>query len=117
MAIFPWQKTKEIDRFANWLADEFFSRIQPELADEHFKSKNKNIENKKELKSMQNNAQKVNQAISQTIAEFRKFRESQSLGVYGKARFHMKFRDRLAELGYEKDIAKKLDEEILFKTA
>lgn len=117
MTILPWQKNKEIDRFANLLADEFFSRIQPELADDHFKNKDKKIENKKELKSVQNSTQKVNQALSQAIGEFRKFRESQKLGVYGKARFHMKFMDRLTELGYAKDIAKKLNEEILFKTA
>ncbi|MEJ2347037.1 MAG: hypothetical protein P8090_16870, partial [Gammaproteobacteria bacterium] len=107
---------KAIDRFANLLADEFYSRIQPELASEHYSKKSMHIENKKELKSKKNNAQTVNQAVASAISEFRKFRKSQRLGIYGKARLHMKFMERLTELGYEHKIAKKLNEEILFKT-
>ena len=117
MTLFPWQKNKEIDRFANVVADEFYSRIQPDMANAHFDDVNMKVENKKELKNKLNNAGNVNQALGAVINEFRKFRDSQKLGIYGKARLHMKFMERLTELGYSQDIAKKLNEEILFKTA
>lgn len=116
MNIFPWKKNKAIDRFANSLADEIYSRILPELASEHYTNNSTRIENKKELKNKKNNTQIVNQAVASAISEFRKFRKSQRLGIYGKARLHMKFMERLTELGYEQKIAKKLNEEILFKT-
>ena len=117
MAILPWQKNKEIDRFASLLADELFSRIQPDMANEYFKDKNASIDSKKDLKHKMNKAQNIDQALGSVIAEFKKFRESEKLGIYGKARLHMKFMERLAELGYAQDIAKKLNEQILFKTA
>jgi len=117
MAILPWQKNKEIDRFANLLADELYSRIQPDLASEYFNDRNASIERKKDLKNKMNKAQNVDQALGSVIAEFKKFRESEKLGIYGKARLHMKFMERLTELGYAQDIARKLNEQILFKTA
>ena len=116
MALFPWKSNKNIDRFATLLADEFFSRVQPELANEHFTDMKINVDNKKELKHKKNNAQKVGQALGVAVSEFIKFRETQKLGIYGKARLHMKFMERLTELGYRQDIAEKLNEEILLKT-
>jgi hypothetical protein len=117
MAIFPWQKNKGIDRFANLLADEFFSRIQPELANEYVNNKKIGVENRRALKNRNSNIQKVNQALGAVVSEFIKFRDSQKLGIYGKARLHMKFMERLTDLGYQQEIAKKLNEEILLKTS
>lgn len=115
MNIFPWQKNKNIDRFATLLADEFYSRIQPDVASEHF-NKDQKLKNKKSLKAAKNSTQNVNNAVTNVILGFKNFRESQKLGIYGKARFHMKFMERLTELGYHQDVAKKLNEEILLKT-
>jgi len=109
MIILPWQRNKHIDNFATLLADEFFSQIRPDVASEHF--------SRKEAKTKKNNSKKVNQAVVAAISEVKKYRESQKLGVYGKARFHMKFMERLTELGYEQEVAKKLNEEILLKTS
>jgi hypothetical protein len=117
MIIFPWKKNKYIDDFATLLADEFYSQILPDLANEHFTKQNGNSDNKKQLKTKKNNAQKVNQAVVAAISEVSDFRKSQKLGVYGKARLHMKFMERLTELGYRQEIAKKLNEAILLKTA
>ena len=44
------------------------------------------------------------------------FKSVNKLGVYGKAKFHLEFVERLKELGYKDQVAEAINEEILIKT-
>ena len=50
------------------------------------------------------------------IKKVNQFKVVNSLGVYGKARLHLKFKVRLEELGYDVTIVNKLNEIIMVKT-
>lgn len=115
MTILPWKKSKYIDDFATLLADEFYSQILPDIANEYFNIDNSNVD-KKQLKAMKNNVKKVDIAVAMALSEVIKFRKSHKLGIYGKARLQMKFMERLIELGYHQEIARKLNDEILLKS-
>lgn len=115
MTIFPWKKNKHIDDFAILLADEFYSRILPDLANEYFNINDSRVD-KKQLKARKDDIKKVNQAMVAALSEVMTFRKSQKLGVYGKARLQLKFMERLIELGYHQEIARKLNDEILLKS-
>jgi hypothetical protein len=106
MGIFFWKKTRIIDAFANAVAEDLFSHVQPEKARLHFygsssQSKKKNF--------------KIEQKLFGVIKQMQQFREANSLGVYGKARLQMKFNERLQELGYDTSVTDKLDEIILLR--
>ena len=72
------------------------------------KPKSKNKQDKK-------SARKVESVMSSTISHMKQFIAENKLGVYGKARMHMKFTDRLTELGYSEELAKTLNENIMLK--
>lgn len=108
MALFFWKNNKTIDAFANAVADEMYSFIQPEVAKDLFQDtapKNK----KKQRKTEQKLAGIVNQ--------MQKFSEANSLGLYGKARLQKQFSDRLLELGYDVAVTRELVETILLRNA
>ena len=107
MDIFFWRKNKQIDLFASATANDFFSRVQPEVAQEYFEKKSGKAD--KSAKTMERTIRDITGKVQQ-------FRKANSLGVYGKARFHLNFTERLKELGYDNDLAKKVNEIILLKT-
>ena len=109
MSLFFWKKNKVIDMFANELANELFSTIQPDAASQYLTS---SIDNKDTRKARK----KIDAQIDNIIKRVQQFRTVNSLGVYGKARFHLKFTERLEDLGYETSIAKKINEHIMLKT-
>jgi len=102
--LFFWKNNKIIDGFAISLADELYSHVQPDAMEAY-------IANKKNKE-----AKKPERKIKDIIEQFKQFKTIKSLGIYGKARLHLTFTERLKELGYEKDLANKINEIILLKT-
>ncbi len=109
MNLFFWKKNRNIDIFASDLANEFYSRVQPDAAHSFFEKTPKDKHEKKSRKQTE-------ATIQDAIKRLEQFRITNSLGVYGKARFHLKFTERLKELGYGADIAKRINEFIMLKT-
>ena len=102
--LFFWKKNKLIDDFAINLADDLYSQIQPEVMNTYLSDKKSK------------SAKKINRQLEDIIHRVKQFRATYSLGVYGKARLHLNFTERLKELGYEKKLAEKINEMILLKT-
>lgn len=109
MGLFFWKKTKQIDVFAQMAADNLYSYVQPETAKEYFEGAIRTSSKKQE--------RQVEQRLSMIIKEFRRFSETNSLGIYGKARLQQQFGDRLRELGYEAAIVNRLVEITLLANA
>lgn len=113
MNLFFWRKNLTIDTFASGLADEFYSQIQPEMAEQFFQgviSKENKV--KKDVKLRAN----VENSFSKAIEQIDYFRQIHSLGVYGKARLHLSFMERLKTLGYADELAKRVNEFLMLKT-
>ena len=111
MNIFFWRKNRAIDTFAHKLADEFYSRLSSEQANALMDDTQANPSKKNDK-----HIHKTDQLISQTVNQIQSFRQVQKLGVYGKARIHLTFMERLQELGYPRETAQKINQIILFKT-
>lgn len=110
MSLFFWKKNKNIDIFASDLANDFYSYIQPASVKAYFQSAlKKGKEDKKIKKVVEDNLQNLVKKIQQ-------YRVTANLGTYGKARFQLKFNERLKELGYDKDTVTRLSEYILTRT-
>ena len=107
MQIFFWKKNKQIDAFANTIANDLYSTIPPEIAQDYMngpdsKTKKVNI--------------KVARKLDDIVLRIKQFRAENRIGVYGKARLHLKFMARLEELGYEKKVAKLFNEQTMIRT-
>lgn len=113
MSILFWRKNKQIDAFAMMVADEFYSRLPPDVVKGHFELEAKDKQEKKREHKM---SKKIGGLVVGTVSQIQQFRGQESLGVYGKARLHMKFKERLIELGYEKEITEQINEVIMLKT-
>ena len=112
MDLFFWRKNNKIDKFASALADEIYSSIQPVAAAQYFENTASKESKKKAIKSIAH----TEGVLSAAISKIKQFRETHQLGVYGKARLHMKFMERLEELGYQSNVAKKCNEFIMLHT-
>ncbi|MGW8370476.1 MAG: hypothetical protein ACWGPN_17585 [Gammaproteobacteria bacterium] len=104
MSLLFWKNNKLIDGFAQTVADELFSYVSADLARQQ-------VFGAKDMPKKQ--ARKAEQKFQDTVLQIRRFSESHSLGVYGKARLQQKFDERLQELGYPKDVVKRISELIL----
>ena len=113
MNIFFWRKNKQIDAFAIILADEFYSHIQPQVAIDFMKEA---TGGKKQTGKTNKQNIKINKIIEDVANQIITFKKQHSLGVYGKARLHLNFMQRLNELGYSEDITKYLNEIILVRS-
>lgn len=102
--LFFWRKNKEIDRFAISLADELYSQIPPSMLEAVATKANKKF------------ARHWEKEINATIVRLRDYKALHSLGVYGKARLHLTFMERLRSHGYAEDIIKELNDFLLVKT-
>ena len=109
MNLFFWKNNKIIDSFASELANELYSHVQPQVAKEYF-------EGVTDKKQMRKNEKKVSGEIQGMVKKINEFKFIQSLGVYGKARLHLRFKLRLEELGYDQQVANKLNEIVMLKT-
>ena len=106
MGLFFWKDNKKIDAFANAVAEDLYSHIQPEIAEQHFQGFAQ--KNKKKQR-------KVEQIFFGISGQMQKFGAANSLGIYGKARLQKQFSDRLLELGYDVAVTNKIVETILLR--
>ena len=109
MRLFFWRKNKIIDVFASSLADELYSLVQPDAAKDY-------LDNKSAGKQAEKSRRKIDRQLEDVVAQVQQFRMANSLGVYGKARLHLKFTERLKELGYDAKVAGRLNEMLLLRT-
>lgn len=115
MKLFFWTKHKAIDRHARLIADELYSRVLPEDATSYIEGAQ--IKTKKAIKQQKKKLTRVEQVIHDTANNIQEFKRTESLGVYGKARYHLTFMERLNELGYPEDTTKKLNDILLMKSS
>jgi len=106
MGLFFWKNNKKADAFANAVAEDLFSNIPPEVAEQYFQGVSQ--QNKKKQR-------KIEQRLTGVINQMRQFSETNDLGIYGSARLQKQFSDRLLELGYDVDVTNKLVETILLR--
>ena len=117
MNLFFWKKNNTIDVFASSLANELFSTIQPQKAKEFItQSIDNQSEKKKKRIKEQKEKNKFETQIDLVVKHINEFKVINSLGVYGKARLHLKFSERLKELGYNESVTKKINDMIMVRT-
>lgn len=109
MGLFFWKNNQTIDTFANAAANSLFSAIQPQAVQAYMDNSMDDRQAKKFGKTM-------DRAIQDQVNKIKEFIRLHSLGVYGKARLHLKIRERLVELGYSSDVVVKIDQMIMLKT-
>ena len=107
MGLLFWKSNKQIDAFANTIANDLYSAIQPDVAQAYINGQNS---------KSKNSFIKVARKLDDIIMRINQFRAENPIGIYGKARLHQKFTERLEELGYEKRIANILNEKIMIRT-
>lgn len=98
-----WKKNREIDNFANILADELYSQLPPKL-----------IQNQKGT-SGKKLALRFDKELQRIVSRLQDFKAIHKLGVYGKARFHLTFKERLRSHGYPEELAREINEYLLVK--
>lgn len=112
MQLFFWRKNPVIDEFAHQLADEVFSHIKPESAKAFLALETDGASPNKQQQTRQN----ITRTLNNAIMRVHQFRELHKLGVYGKARLHLTFTERLKELGYDNASAEEINKLILLRT-
>jgi hypothetical protein len=127
MKLFFWKDNFMIDSFAKQLADDFFSHIPPTELQRYFASPD-TVEaeapepaptkrGKKPAKAKPAKAPSTGLRIHDMALKTAQFKQQSKLGVYGKARLHLTFMERLAELGYEQSLARQLNNLLLRRSA
>lgn len=106
MGLFFWKNNRKIDAFAQALADDLFSYVQPDVARQHVLG-GSDIPKKKKAR--------IKQKFTDIVRQMERFSDSSSLGVYGQARLHKQFGERLEELGYPPEIVHKITENFLLR--
>jgi len=105
MGLFFWKNNRKIDQFAQAVADDLFSYVQPDIALDHVMGRGDASNKKKKAK--------IDQKFTDIRLQIKRFSEAEALGVYGKARLQKQFNDRLAELGYHIDVVNRIAENFL----
>lgn len=123
MTLFFWKKNAMIDSFASKLADDFFSRTQPDAVDTYFASSGmqsaasgggagkKALSGKPDAKRQQ-----MERTIHDVALKLAQYKTREGLGIYGKARLHMSLMGRLSELGFSKPAVQELNRILLLKS-
>ena len=104
MGLFFWKDNRKIDAFAVAIADDLFSHVRPEDAKRHLQG---------EMVKSKKKSSKIDQRLAVIISQMKAFRDTNNLGVYGKARLQMKFNERLLELGFDVEDTNRLVDIIL----
>lgn len=99
-----------IDTYAQSIADDLFSHTHPLQAEKYIQGTFGDDTNAK--KEKQEIIRKINEIINST----QQFKATHSLGVYQKARLHLKFSERLQELGYSENVAKEINKAIMYRS-
>lgn len=113
MKLFFWQKNRAIDEFAYQLADELYSSVNPESITNFFENQSSGKSSEKKQTQLQ---QKVTRSLNNIIMRVAQYRELNKLGIYGKARLHMTFTERLKTLGYPANHAEEINKLVLLRT-
>lgn len=108
MGLLFWKNNKAIDNFAQAVADDLFSYVQPDLARQHVRGRGDMPKKKKAA---------IEQKFTDIRLQLKRFSDAQSLGIYGKARLQKQFNDRLEELGYHIDVINSITEDFLLQNA
>lgn len=109
MGIFFWKNNEAIDAFATTLANDFYNAITPQNFDKFLAD---NLDKKKNKKYDKN----IKRAIGNVVTRIKDFKFQKKLGVYGKARLHLKFKNRLYELGYSESVVEDVNKLIMVET-
>jgi len=109
MSLLFWRNNRAIDSFATVIANEIYASVQPQVAREFYEG---DCDKKTAAKIEKN----LNAKLRQIVIKIKDFKAVNHLGIYGKARLHLKFRERLQELGYSKMVSTKLNEILMFET-
>ncbi|MEJ2362925.1 MAG: hypothetical protein P8Z75_16200 [Gammaproteobacteria bacterium] len=96
-------KNKQIDNFAKQLADEIYSHIPPALLEQDDKSAQKKLN------------RRIDKELQTAVTNLNNFKLMHKLGVYGKARFHLTFMERLRAHGYPESLVKEINEHLMVK--
>jgi len=107
MGLFFWKNNRTIDEFAQGVADDLFSFVTPELAEQHVGGKTGKWPKKQQVR--------VEQKFADVVVQFQRFTKANSLGIYGKARLQQAFNERLGELGYPADVVTRISESLLLR--
>lgn len=104
MDLFFWRGTKELDSFAESLANELYSSFPPSVID-------------KALKEGDPKHKKLQLYLEDVKAKVAHYKVTNKVGVYKKARLHLRFMQTLEELGYEPGTAREISDMLIFHTA
>jgi hypothetical protein len=96
-----WRKNKEIDSFANILADELYSQLPPQMLAKQEKTADRKL------------VLRFDKQLQNIVTRLQDFKAIHNLGVYGKARFHLTFMERLRSHGYPEALTKEINEYLL----
>jgi hypothetical protein len=99
--LFFWRKNRLIDGFAHTLADELYSQIPPQMLEKTDKKADKKV------------GRRFDKELQNIVIRLQDFKAIHKLGVYGKARFHLTFMERLRSHGYPESLAKEINEYLL----
>lgn len=119
MGLLFWKKNRQIDQFAYQLADNLYSQVLPDMAQQIVDGidSSKGGKSGKDKKKLKRNQEQIKRTMDDITLQMQQYKMDNKLGVYGKARLHMTFTERLEELGYNKDVAKELSNAILVRSS
>jgi hypothetical protein len=98
------KKKRMLVEFSNQLAEELYSRVPPKIVEDHMSGKSKSA------------TKQFTRAMDDTVMRVAQFKANNRPGIYGKAKLHQVFAERLSELGYSQDVSKEINHYILIKT-
>jgi hypothetical protein len=109
MNLLFWKFNSAIDTLAHDIANDIYAAIQPQAIADFYEGKCDKNQAKKIEKTLNNRIQMI-------IIKIKDFKAMNPIGVYGKARLHLKFKERLQELGYTSSVSTKLNHIIMVET-
>jgi hypothetical protein len=104
MIFFLGKNKKILISFATRLADEFYSQVPLELLQGHLEGGNKKA------------SKRYQATLENTLVQLAQFKASMKPGIYGKAKLHQVFLERLKELGYPAEAADEINKYLLLRT-
>lgn len=107
--LFFWKKSEEmqkIEEFAVQLGSNFFGAVSPQALGDYF------LPDKLDKKSRKRIEREI-QALALRISQFKALHQ---IGVYGKARLHQVFMERLEELDYDPKAVRELNQLLMVKS-
>lgn len=120
MKLFFWKDNYRIDSFAKQLADSFCNQVQPDAAYAYWSGGEASApvpaaKGKGNKHSSVKKSAGVERCVNEVALKLAQFKVQEKLGIYGKARVHMSFMERLRELGFNEKTVQQLNRELLLK--